>query len=108
MESIVNPSRKRKRQDLSHHMKKEICLYQKNHPKATHQEIANAISLNNNLEAIGRRTIGDVLKEKEKWLSIPTPSKEISRQRSGLYLKLEEALKMWLDDKVSFSFTLRI
>jgi hypothetical protein len=55
-----------KRKSLTALQKKEICLTKQTSPFLTNKELANTYN-------IGKSTVGDILKEKEKWLVIKAP-----------------------------------
>ena len=70
--------------------KREICVYKDAHPKATCSDIAAHFAKEWDV-TVGRTTVGDILRSKEKWMS---------HERSGRaakYGKLEEALMLWFN-----------
>ena len=80
----ANPC-KRRRTDLNGDKKREICVYKDAHPEATCSDIAVYFAKECDV-TVGRTTVGDILRSKEKWMS---------HERSGRaakYGKLEEAL----------------
>ena len=48
--------------------------------------------------AIGKSTIGDIVKNKEKWLSIAIDNSSLSHGRHAKNQKLEGAMYLWLSD----------
>lgn len=56
----------KKRTELDMRQKREICIYKENHPQATHEEISKYFN-GEWKTAISRRTIGDILSQKDKW-----------------------------------------
>jgi len=83
---------KRKKTSLTALQKKELCQYKNANPNATNEEIGI-------LFQIGKSTVGDILRAKEKWILIEESSEEAKKKRSreGEWPKLEEALVMWID-----------
>ena len=76
---------KRRRTDLNVNKKREIYVYKDAHPKAMCSDIAVHFAKEWDV-TVGRTTVGDILRNKEKWMS---------HERSGRaakYAKLEEAL----------------
>ena len=55
---------KQKKQRLDNHARKEICLYQEQHPNSRQEDIATIFK-------VERSTISKILKHKTKWLSMP-------------------------------------
>ncbi|ESO94078.1 hypothetical protein LOTGIDRAFT_83307, partial [Lottia gigantea] len=47
---------------------------------------------------IGKSTVGDIVRNKEKWLNIPEDSSSLSRTRHAKHEKLEEGLNLWIHD----------
>ena len=85
---------KRRRTDLNGDKKREICVYKDAHPKATCSDIAAYFAKEWEV-TVGRTTVGDILRSKEKWMS---------HERSGRaakYGKLEEALMLWFNLKLN-------
>ncbi|KAI1716692.1 tc5 transposase DNA-binding domain-containing protein [Ditylenchus destructor] len=94
---------KRKRLELSIAMKKAVCKYKKNHPQASQETIAAVIQKQFNLDcAPGRATIGDILREEEKWLTVD--NERSFRLKSVKHPELEKALLLWNNDKVANNF----
>ena len=59
---------KRRRTDLNGDKKREICVYKDAHPKATCSDIAAYFAKKWEV-TVGRTTVGDILRSKEKWMS---------------------------------------
>ncbi|KAI1702750.1 hypothetical protein DdX_15324 [Ditylenchus destructor] len=98
MEFLPPTPAKRKRLALSDAAKKAISVYKRDHPSAKPEDVATEIQQRFQLdEAPARRTIYDILKESNKWLS-----EKILHRKAGQHPQLEEALLMWIKDKVSF------
>lgn len=102
MDSIPPSPLKRKRQDLTDEVKQAICAYKKDHPSTSQEKIAEAIQNKYNLYfRPGRSTISDILKEREKWQNMTNASSTTFRHNAGKYPQLEQALSIWIADKVS-------
>ncbi|KAI1729654.1 tc5 transposase DNA-binding domain-containing protein [Ditylenchus destructor] len=100
MELLPPKPAKRKRLALSDAAKSAICAYKRDHPSAKPEDVATEIQRRFQLdEAPARRTIYDVLKESEKWLSIEDPSEKTLSHKPVQHPQLEEALFMWIKDK---------
>ena len=85
-------STKRPRVSISINLKKKICSYKKNHPKATQEEIRVRI-LEEDAVEIGRTTISDILQESDKWLRADDSSS--TKKSEGRFTQLKEALWIW-------------
>jgi hypothetical protein len=85
-------SSKRPRVSISVTLKKKICNYKKNHPRATQEEIPMLIYEEDSVE-IGRTTISDILRDSDKWLS--TDDSNSTKKSEGRFTQLEEALWIW-------------
>src|SRR5438128_9635518 len=85
--SNSDKSKRRKTTTLTALKKKELCQYKNANLNATNEEIGI-------LFQIGESTVGDILRAKEKWISIKVSSEEAKkkRNREGEWPKLEEAL----------------
>ena len=59
---------KRRRTELNGDKKREICVYKDAHPKATCSDIAAQFAKEWDV-TVGRITVGDILRSKEKWMS---------------------------------------
>ena len=84
---------KRARTELTPPVKKDICLYKQRHPKASQEVIAADVGRTHSI-TIGRSTVSDVLKEKQKWLASDLTS-STKRHRPAKHAELEEALFLW-------------
>jgi len=91
-------STKRKRTELGIEQKREICLYKDINPGASQEDIASHFNREWKI-AISRRTIGDILSQKNKWSvgpSIAYSSKtEPKRIRNPENVEMEKALFLW-------------
>jgi len=77
---------------LTNIQKKELCEYKITNPNQTYEEIGKKFG-------IGKSTVGDIIKEKEKWLAIAENSMDANkkRNRGGEWPQLEEALAIWVN-----------
>ena len=91
---------KRERFDLSLRQKKEICQYKAENPAITQGELAAHFSVEFKGK-IGRSTISDILRNKDRWLSASSNDDNAKRFRQGKYPQLEHALFLWLCDAKS-------
>ena len=79
-------------------MKKYICQYKEDHPKATIHHIRHHIMKLKSLD-IGKSTVGDILKAKQKWLALSEDSKDLSRNRKPKHQQLEDVVFRWFTNK---------
>ena len=70
--------------DLSGEQKRQICIYKQENPKSTQGMIVKHLKSEWDV-SLGRSTVSEVLKSKEKWLTI---SKEISYMLSPCVMHL--------------------
>lgn len=91
------PSSKRRRVEVSASVKRTICQYKEDHPKATIREVRQYIMNDSSIE-LGKSTIGDILKDKHKWLDKPADSLDMMRYRQPKNQQLEDALFLWFSD----------
>lgn len=82
----------RKLNSLTAIKKKELCEYKNANPLKTHENIAE-------LFEISKSTVGDILKNKDKWLAVTesSPDANKKRDRAGEWPQLEEALVIWVN-----------
>jgi len=80
----------RKRTSLSAAQKRELCEAKKYNPSINNVELAREYN-------IGKATT-DILKEKERWLSITTEQANLKKFREPNWPKLEQALSLWVDN----------
>jgi hypothetical protein len=77
---------------LTNIQKKELCEYKIANSNKTYEEISKKFG-------IGKSTVGDIIKEKEKWLAITESSAATKkRDRGSEWPQLEEALAIWIDN----------
>src|SRR6185312_6018498 len=81
----------RKRTSLSAAQKRELCETKKNNPSLNNVELAREYN-------IGKATVTDILKEKERWLSITTEQANLKKFREPNWPKLEQALILWVNN----------
>ena len=94
---MSRPPTKRARLEITAGRKKELCLYKEAHPKATQDDIRRHFSLEWGI-TIGRSTVSDILKQKDKWLSASNVATQSTRTRGCKEPELEAALLMWFND----------
>src|SRR5688572_1517566 len=82
----------RKLKTLTAIKKKELCEYKLDNPYKSHETI-------DELFEISRSTVGDILKNKDKWLAVAENSTVANkkRDRGGEWPQLEEALLIWVN-----------
>ena len=93
----MNSSSKRPRTELTSIIKRALCLFKEQNPKATHEKTAAAIGSRFNLK-IGRSTVGDILRQKNHWLSLDKSLPVAKRLRPAKHVDLERALFLWFDE----------
>ena len=84
---------KRARTELTPLVKKDIRLYKQRHPKASQEVTAADVGRTHSI-TIGRSTVSDVLKEKQKWLALDLTG-STKRHWPAKHAKFEEALFLW-------------
>ena len=89
--------KKRKRNLLSPDRKREIVKYAENNTKKTHLEIANNFSCLWKTNIV-RRTVGDIIAQKEKWSeeSDKAAGKKRKLNREARHNDMEKALYEWI------------
>ena len=85
-------SLKRKLFCLNAEQKKEICIYHTNNSSKTQQEIATVFSAKFG-ETVSRRSVGDIIASKEKWMQSHGPNSK--KLRLGQHSNLDSALQLW-------------
>ena len=97
IQAVCHPDNmfKRPRNSYTVKDKKDICLYKKKNPKATHASIIEWFKGTHNGCRLGVSTVSEILKEKDKWLNMPVESNKNTKLQSGRYDDLENALFMW-------------
>ncbi|KAK2151455.1 hypothetical protein LSH36_362g01005 [Paralvinella palmiformis] len=88
---------KRHRASLTAGMKKEVCQYKVEHPEAKLKDLIKMFSEKWDTR-VGRTTIGDILRESEKWMAVSEHYEDIKRVSAGRYRELDAALfKLFID-----------
>lgn len=88
---------KRRRSSLTAGMKKELCQYKTDHPRAKLRELIKIFSEKWDT-AVGRTTVSDILRERDKWLSMSEHFDGTRRVAGGRYQELDDALyRMFVD-----------
>ena len=90
-------SRKRKRTALDIHQKQDIISYYDSKPK-THQQIADHFPTLWSTE-VKRRTVGDIISHREKWLAVNTSLPGAKRVKLAMHGDLEDVLWLWFVNK---------
>ncbi|KAF0147144.1 MAG: Uncharacterized protein FD143_3102 [Ignavibacteria bacterium] len=85
---------KRVRSDLTHGEKRSVCIYAQSNLKSTKQQIADHFSAYFN-KRIARTTIGDILRERDRWIAIPEHAGDVKRDRAAKFGNLEQCLFQW-------------
>ncbi|XP_025103782.1 tigger transposable element-derived protein 4-like [Pomacea canaliculata] len=85
-------SRKRRLFCLTVEQKREICVFHDQNPSKTQKEIADIFTRRFG-QPVSRRTVGDILSGKPKWLA--NQSRDAKRLRQGKHAELEDALHLW-------------
>lgn len=96
----VNGTRKRK--SLSYAEKKELCEWQKDNPSYNQEDLAKKFD-------ISKSQVCNILKEKEKWLSIDISNKEVKNQkrdRGAKFPEVESALYLWMQQALASNLTI--
>lgn len=75
----------------------EIVLFK----KQTINKINSNVSNFHLHSVLGKSTIGDIIKEKEKWLAVPADSEDSTRSRNAQHQQLDDALYLWFSDMSS-------
>ena len=91
---MVTVSRKRKRTALDIDQKQRIISYY-DKTKSSQQQIANHFSTLWSMD-IARRTVGDILSQRDKWLSDNTAKRTKGHAK---HTDLEQALWLWFSNK---------
>ena len=92
---------KRKRNDYEIADKREMVYFQEMNPSMTQKEIKEHFEQKWG-KKIGKATVSDILKDKEKYLSTSSiRSPGTKRLREGEYPHLESCLYLWFSDKVN-------
>ncbi|XP_061191527.1 jerky protein homolog [Saccostrea echinata] len=94
---MSTPQAKRRGVEVPVSVKKKICQRKIDHPNASLQDIRQFIIDETSL-TIGKSTIGDILKNKDKWLDVPTDSGDQTRAKHPKHQSLDDALYLWFTD----------
>lgn len=87
-------SLKRKRTLLDDKQKRDVINYSKENPKLTQQQIADNFTAKWDIP-IKRRTVGDILSQKDFYESDCDSSPSRKRHRSGVHAEMEQCLNLW-------------
>ncbi|CAG8606980.1 16660_t:CDS:2, partial [Cetraspora pellucida] len=86
----------KKRVILSAAQKNDICQAKEMNPNIKNIDLANKYQ-------VGKSTITDILKEKERWLATTEEEGKVKKFRGPKWPKLEEALGLWVDNTLNSS-----
>src|SRR5581483_6424473 len=83
---------KRSRISLTSLQKREICVVKCEYPHLTLTDLATRFKC-------GISTVGDILKEKERWLAVQndSPDANVKKNRPPKWPRLEEAMTIWIE-----------
>ena len=74
--------------------KREICVYHSNNSNKSQQDIASFFTAKFG-QPVSRRSVGDILSDKQKWMEYATAASASKKLRSGRHSELESALQIW-------------
>ena len=86
-----------KRKSLTFSEKKEVCEWKRDHPSYSLDEIAKKFR-------ISKSQTGNIIKEKDKWMSIDTSnvkSSNLKRERGAKFPEVEAALYLWMSQALA-------
>jgi|GraSoiStandDraft_36_1057302.scaffolds.fasta_scaffold45747_1 hypothetical protein len=85
-------NKKRKLITLTNIQKKELCKYKADNPSKSYEEVGKKFG-------VGKSTVGDIIREKEKWLAVTESSTDANKKRNRgcEWPQLEEALAIWVN-----------
>src|SRR6266511_289931 len=94
--STQDTSQIKKRVVLTFAQKQQLCLDSQKTPRLTQEELATLYNIKQN-------TVSDILKQKDKWLSINPNSEEANKQRERLvyFPQVEKALSLWITNALA-------
>ena len=84
----------RKRNILTAAQKRELCETKEREPNLSNVELAQKYN-------IGKSTITDILKDKERWLVISGDQGNVKKFRGPKWPQLESALSLWVDSALN-------
>lgn len=89
---------KKKRKSLTAAQKKELCLKKTSSPFLKQKDLANEYDVSEGM-------VSDILKEKDRWLSVDTNSYQanLKRDKKTPFPLVEEALVIWVDNALKAS-----
>ena len=88
---------KRKRSNFTALQNREIVEYKMKNPKETYDSISRVFATKWGT-SLGKSTVGDILKEKEKWMVVMEHdlNAKCLRSRPALYVNLEDCVFLWM------------
>ncbi len=100
---MSKPAAKRARVEITAAEKKKLCLFKVKNPKSTYEDMMSWFKKTFE-KPIGRSTVGDIIRAKDKWIGTDISTKiqqERTRERSPQHQQLEDALFIWLNNMSS-------
>lgn len=94
---VLSPLDKRRHQEIPQRVKRYICQLKMDNPSVTFREIRNIVLYELAID-VGKSTVGDIIKRKERWLATPSYADELTRIRPARYEQMEEDLMVWYSD----------
>ena len=90
--------------------KKKLCEISRDHPSWKQKQVIEAAAKALDLpeDSLKRGTVGDILKQKDKWLNISDADNKAVRQREAQWPRLEECLRQWFGQVTALERTARI
>uniref|UniRef100_G3MQ63 HTH CENPB-type domain-containing protein n=1 Tax=Amblyomma maculatum TaxID=34609 RepID=G3MQ63_AMBMU len=89
------PDNTRKRTAATASEKRELCLWKRNHPRSTLQDVVLWTRINLGLD-IGKSTVSRILQESDKWISTMPNTASSTNSRNQLVAEVETSLVSWL------------
>ena len=84
----------RKRVILTAAQKRELCEIKEKNPNLSNVDLAQQYR-------IGKSTVTDILKGKERWLAISESQESVKKFRGSKWPQLENALRIWVDNALN-------
>ncbi len=100
---MSKPAAKRARIEITMAEKKALCQFKVKNSKATYDDMMSWFKKSFD-KPIGRSTVGDIIRAKDKWMGKNTSTKvlqQCTRDCSPKYQQLEDALFIWLNNMIS-------
>lgn len=94
-EPTLCPDNKRKRTAATAIEKRELCLWKRDHPQSTLQDVMLWTRINLGLD-IGKSTVSRVLQESDKWIATTLDTANSTNSRNPHVAEVEKSLLSWL------------